>query len=73
MAKEKLSYCSIYPGIGIARLGNSPSEFFIGLEAPPAVPGSSGRLQRTLPAGSSGRPAGSGSSPSMPTGRFSGS
>jgi hypothetical protein len=29
-----ISYCSIYPGIGIARVGNSPRAFFVGPEAP---------------------------------------
>lgn len=30
----KIAYCQIYPGVGIARIGNSPSEFFIGPETP---------------------------------------
>src|SRR6202047_4104353 len=30
----KIAYCQIYPGVGIARLGNSPNEFFIGPETP---------------------------------------
>jgi hypothetical protein len=30
----KIAYCKIYPGVGIARLGNSPDEFFIGPETP---------------------------------------
>jgi hypothetical protein len=36
----KIAYCKIYPGVGIARLGNSPDEFFIGPETPgePASP-----------------------------------
>ena len=29
---------AIYPGIGIARVGNSPDEYFIGPEAPGEVP-----------------------------------
>ena len=29
---EKVVSCSIHPGIGIARLGNSPDEYFIGPE-----------------------------------------
>jgi hypothetical protein len=29
-----IAYCKIHPGIGIARLGNSADEFFIGPEAP---------------------------------------
>ena len=28
----------IFPGVGIARLGNSPDEFYIGPEAPGQVP-----------------------------------
>jgi hypothetical protein len=30
----KIAYCKIFPGVGIARLGNSPDEFFIGPESP---------------------------------------
>src|SRR3954447_8152044 len=30
----KIAYCAIHPGIGVARLGNSPDQFFIGPEAP---------------------------------------
>ena len=30
----KYSYCKIFPPIGVARLGNSPTEFFIGPETP---------------------------------------
>ena len=30
----KIDYCQIHPGVGIARLGNSPAEFFIGPETP---------------------------------------
>jgi L-Lysine epsilon oxidase N-terminal/L-lysine epsilon oxidase C-terminal domain/Iron-containing redox enzyme len=30
----KIAYCKIYPGVGIARLGNSPDEYFIGPESP---------------------------------------
>jgi hypothetical protein len=33
MGNSDLSYCKIFPGIGIARLGNSPDDFFIGPEA----------------------------------------
>ena len=29
-----ISYCRIHPGIGIARLGNSPSDYFVGPEIP---------------------------------------
>lgn len=36
----KITHCAIHPGIGVARLGNSPDGFFIGPEAPgtPASP-----------------------------------
>ncbi len=44
---------AIYPGIGIARVGNSPDEYFIGPEAPGEVPqpedgykDSAGRIKR---------------------------
>lgn len=33
----KIAYCQIYPGLGIARIGNSPTEFFIGPETPNQV------------------------------------
>jgi hypothetical protein len=33
-----IAYCKIHPGLGIARLGDSPDEFFIGPEAPGDVP-----------------------------------
>ncbi|MGJ5181215.1 LodA/GoxA family CTQ-dependent oxidase [Bradyrhizobium oligotrophicum] len=33
----KIKYCRIYPGLGIARIGNSPTEFFIGPETPGQV------------------------------------
>ena len=29
-----IAYCKIHPGLGIARVGNSPTEFFIGPETP---------------------------------------
>src|SRR5215510_11334688 len=29
-----ITYCKIHPAIGIARVGNSPNEFFIGPEIP---------------------------------------
>ena len=43
MSLENVSYIRIHPGIGIARLGNSP-EFFIGPEAPGEIsdPGGDG-------------------------------
>ncbi len=31
---KEIKYCRIYPGLGIARVGNSPDEFFIGPESP---------------------------------------
>lgn len=34
MTTSDIAYCKIYPGIGIARMGNSPQEFFIGPETP---------------------------------------
>jgi L-Lysine epsilon oxidase N-terminal/L-lysine epsilon oxidase C-terminal domain/Iron-containing redox enzyme len=30
----KIAYCQIFPGVGIARLGNSTDEFFVGPETP---------------------------------------
>ncbi len=30
--ESRIKYCRIYPGIGIARLGNSPDDYFIGTE-----------------------------------------
>ncbi|MEH2329957.1 LodA/GoxA family CTQ-dependent oxidase [Nostoc sp.] len=48
-----VAHCKIYPGIGIARLGNSPNEFFIASEAPGHAPtpeggfkDSEGRIKR---------------------------
>jgi len=38
MSFDQITHCKIYPGIGIARLGNSPDAFFIGPEAPGSVP-----------------------------------
>lgn len=31
---DRITSCAIYPGIGIARVGNSQSSYFIGPEAP---------------------------------------
>jgi len=31
---ERIAYCKIHPAIGIARVGNSPEEYFIGPEIP---------------------------------------
>ena len=41
----KYSYCKIFPAIGIARLGNSPSEFFLGPESPGLGPDSGGSFK----------------------------
>ena len=35
---SSISYCRIHPGIGIARLGNSSADYFIGPEVPDYVP-----------------------------------
>lgn len=37
MSLDKIVRCSIHPGIGIARIGNSTDEYFIGPEAPGEV------------------------------------
>ncbi len=34
----KIAYCKVFPPIGIARLGNSPDEYFVGPEVPDLVP-----------------------------------
>ena len=39
------SYCKIFPSIGIARLGNSPTEFFIGPETPRLAPNADGSFK----------------------------
>ncbi|XYI03786.1 LodA/GoxA family CTQ-dependent oxidase [Sorangium sp. So ce1128] len=53
MDTSAIAYCKIYPGIGVARVGNSPNAFFIGPEnpgAPATVPGgykdTQGRVKR---------------------------
>lgn len=38
MADHGLTYAKIFPPIGIARVGNSPDQFFVGPEAPGIVP-----------------------------------
>lgn len=38
-SNREIVRAAIYPGIGIARVGNSPDEFFLGPEAPGMVPG----------------------------------
>lgn len=53
LEESPIAYVRIYPGIGIARVGNSPDEFFIGPESPWEDPNpsekfkdSSGRVKR---------------------------
>jgi hypothetical protein len=41
---SSIEYCSIHPGIGVARLGNSPEEFFIGPEVYGSPPIPEGNL-----------------------------
>ncbi|MBC7865831.1 MAG: hypothetical protein IAF38_22850, partial [Bacteroidia bacterium] len=56
MAKEtkkrtganEIASVKIYPGIGIARVGNSPDEYFIGPESPWEDPNSSGKFKDAL-------------------------
>lgn len=50
---DDIAYCKIHPGLGIARVGNSPDEFFIGPETPGQLPhpqggfkDSKGRIKR---------------------------
>ncbi len=38
MSSPEIVACRIHPGIGIARVGNSPNEYFIGPEAPGLTP-----------------------------------
>jgi hypothetical protein len=38
MSLDKIVRCSIHPGIGVARIGNSTDEYFIGPEAPGEIP-----------------------------------
>src|SRR5687767_5916452 len=35
---DQIAYCKIHPGLGIARVGNSPDEFFVGPETPGDIP-----------------------------------
>jgi hypothetical protein len=35
---DEIAYCKIHPGLGIARVGNSPDEFFIAPETPGQLP-----------------------------------
>jgi hypothetical protein len=38
MDLKQVAYCKVFPSIGIARVGNSPTEFFVGPEQPGVVP-----------------------------------
>lgn len=38
LSPDDIAYCKIHPGLGIARVGNSPDEFFIGPETPGQMP-----------------------------------
>jgi hypothetical protein len=38
MSEQEIVSCAIYPGIGVARVGNAPQEFFIGPEVPGVTP-----------------------------------
>lgn len=44
----EIAYCRIHPGVGIARIGNSPDEFFIGPLAPGEVPEPEGGFKDAL-------------------------
>ena len=35
--KSSIAYCKIHPGIGIARLGNSPDKYFFQPELPDSI------------------------------------
>src|SRR5258706_9852691 len=55
MSLNKIVRCSIHPGIGVARVGNSTTEFFIGPEWHDAIPDpdggfkdASGRIKRQV-------------------------
>ncbi len=37
-SKSPFAYCKIFPGIGVARVGNSPEEYFVGPEVPGVAP-----------------------------------
>jgi len=45
---NKIASVRIFPGIGIARVGNSPDEFFIGPESPLEEPNPSGKFKDAL-------------------------
>jgi hypothetical protein len=38
VSPDQIAYCKIHPGLGIARLGDSKDEFFIGPESPGHIP-----------------------------------
>jgi len=42
MAANDIVRCAIYPGIGIARVGNSTSDYFVGPEVPGLTPSPGG-------------------------------
>ena len=48
MGRSDIVYCKIYPGTGIARVGNSPDDFFIGPETPGAGPEANTQFKDTL-------------------------
>ncbi len=55
MSLDNIVRCRIHPGIGVARIGNSTDEYFIGPEAPGEVPSPqggfkdlSGRIKRQV-------------------------
>jgi hypothetical protein len=50
---EKIAYCKIHPAIGIARVGNHPTEYFIGPEKPfePVDSGGGFKAPYTMPDG----------------------
>ncbi|GAC1445207.1 MAG: LodA/GoxA family CTQ-dependent oxidase [Chloroflexota bacterium] len=42
---SRIVRCAIYPGIGIARVGNSPTDYFIGPEIPGVLPNPGGQYK----------------------------
>ncbi|HSS50896.1 MAG TPA: LodA/GoxA family CTQ-dependent oxidase, partial [Thermoanaerobaculia bacterium] len=45
---REIAYCQIHPGVGIARMGNSPDEFFLGPRAPGETPAPEGGFKDRL-------------------------
>jgi len=45
---KNIAYCRIHPGLGIARIGNSPDEYFIGPESPGHPPAPVGGFKDDL-------------------------